>query len=482
MRTEETKTTPESGLTMAQAMEQITADLDYETTFKICEKMVCTLDNFVQLIELLHGDNDHMVLLAIVGFRKLMSLVKNPPTQMIIDANLLPSIMGLLSRQDIPRVQFEALWTLTNVASGREEYVQALLDKGAVSLFLEVIKVDGNTQQVKEQAIWALGNIAGDENFFRNQILKAGAIQPVIMAIVQGEKDSAYLRNCVWCLANLIRGKPLPSDDDVQAAIPVAAQILAECTMDEILTDAMWCLSYISDAGQRTVVPIMESGITPRVIELITHENSSISIPALRAIGNFVTGPDEQTNQVLRDGGLAALETTLDHPEQMMRKEVVWTISNICAGSETQVKSIIDLGIVDKLVQMAFGDVIEVQKEAVWALSNCTALKLGDVARVLVEKDVIRALASWLTKTDSKTLIVILEGLTNILYVGKSVLNTEEFSLKVEECGALDHLENLQEYPNQHVYELTVALLENYFQLEEVDLGNSEQIGALNFT
>ncbi len=36
-------------------------------------------------------------------------------------------------------------------------------------------------------------------------------------------------------------------------------------------------------------------------------------------------------------------------------------------------------------------------------------------------------MCSWLTKNDSKTLIVLLEGIKNILYVGKEDLGTEDF-------------------------------------------------------
>ncbi len=113
---------------------KITEDqsLDIKGVFEVCNQTGYEQENFVQLIELLHSSSDKFVLFAIVGFRKLVSFITNPPIQSIIDANLLPSILGLLTRQDIPRIQFEALWTLTNVASGKEEYVQALLDKGAV--------------------------------------------------------------------------------------------------------------------------------------------------------------------------------------------------------------------------------------------------------------------------------------------------------------------------------------------------------------
>jgi importin subunit alpha-1 len=117
----------------------------------------------------------------------------------------------------------------------------------------------------------------------------------------------------------------------------------------------------------------------------------------------------------------------MSHAENMIRKEAVWTLSNICAGNESQVKLIIELGIIDKLVQMTFSDVLDVQRESVWSLSNCTALKQPDIIRVLVEKDIIKAMSTWLEKNDSKTLVVILEGLTNILHVGKSTFGHSVF-------------------------------------------------------
>ena len=60
-------------------------------------------------------------------------------------------------------------------------------------------------------------------------------------------------------------------------------------------------------------------------------------------------------------------------------------------------------------------------------------------------------------------MVVILEGMINMLEVGTKKLNTEELQDKIEECGGLDKIEALQEYPNQHVYELSIKILETYF-------------------
>lgn len=61
------------------------------------------------------------------------------------------------------------------------------------------------------------------------------------------------------------------------------------------------------------------------------------------------------------------------HKKKTIRKEVCWTLSNITAGNENQIQACIDLGIVDKLIHLLINDEIDIKKEAVWAVSNCTS-------------------------------------------------------------------------------------------------------------
>jgi len=50
----------------------------------------------------------------------------------------------------------------------------------------------------------------------------------------------------------------------------------------------------------------------------------------------------------------------MDHSEQMIRKEAMWTLSNICAGNENHVMGLIQEGVIDKLVEKVFNDAVEV--------------------------------------------------------------------------------------------------------------------------
>jgi importin subunit alpha-1 len=66
---------------------------------------------------LIYDENDFKVVCATIGFRRLLSL-DNPPIQELLDSNVVPRFNELLQRNNFPKIQFEAAWCLTNLASG----------------------------------------------------------------------------------------------------------------------------------------------------------------------------------------------------------------------------------------------------------------------------------------------------------------------------------------------------------------------------
>lgn len=82
---------------------------------------------------------------------------------------------------------------------------------------------------------------------------------------------------------------------------------------------------------------------------------------------------------------------------------------------------IIELGILDKLISLTQHEIYEIKREAGWCISNATALKNEEIIQIIVQKQGIEAMFSVLKhKVDIKTAVVLLEGVRNILEVGKT--------------------------------------------------------------
>jgi len=87
-----------------------TEGMDIMEYFQILNKTEFDTSHFILLMELCMSKEEHKLLFGIVGLRKLLSLIDNPPIQNVIDANLLPVLLSLIGRSDFPRLQFEVLW------------------------------------------------------------------------------------------------------------------------------------------------------------------------------------------------------------------------------------------------------------------------------------------------------------------------------------------------------------------------------------
>jgi len=298
-----------------------------------------TAEDLPEIAVLLKSKDARTQLDATVIIRKLLSLERDPPITAAVELGIVPIMIEFLKRKEHPQLQFEAAWVLTNIASGTSEHTRAVLESGAVPAFVQLAQENPADDDRSQQAVWALGNIAGDSPQMRDFVIMHNAV-PVICQVLSTAQNVSTFRQGVWTMSNLCRGKPQPSWDTVKQCIPVLARILSS-TDTEVLTDACWALSYLSDGPNDRIDAVLQSGCLPKLISMLNHTDMGVKTPALRSVGNFVTGDDQQTQMLVDAGIVENLVQLLNCPRKGIRKEACWALSNITAGNRVQIQVLI---------------------------------------------------------------------------------------------------------------------------------------------
>eukprot|EP00771_Trimastix_marina_P000778 gnl/Trimastix_PCT/1809.p1 GENE.gnl/Trimastix_PCT/1809~~gnl/Trimastix_PCT/1809.p1 ORF type:complete len:544 (-),score=158.95 gnl/Trimastix_PCT/1809:536-2167(-) len=396
--------------------------------------------------------------------RRILSIEKKPPIDLIVSTGVIPKFVHFMTRDDHPKLQFEAAWALTNIASGTSEQTRIVTSGGAVPHFARLLK--SPDQDVREQSVWALGNIAGDGSELRKFILRHGNVLQDTLDLINtpGAPDN-IVRNATWALSNFCRGNA--HAPEFQACLPVLAKLVYSQDED-LLGDACTAISYLSDGSANNIQAIIDLRIARRLVDLLMHPSNSIVIPALRTVGNIVTGNATQTQVVLNCNVLPSLLILLGNQKKTVRKEAMWTISNITAGNQQQIQAVLDHGILPTLIHLLNTDEWDIRKEAAWSLSNATCGSPEQV-KFLVANNAIKPLCDLLTVDEPRIVIIALEGIENILKVGEMEAqgNENPYADAIQEHGGVDMVEDLQRHVNPGIYERANQIIVKFFPADE---------------
>jgi len=197
-----------------------------------------------------------------------------------------------------------------------------------------------------------------------------------------------------------------------------------------------------------------------------------VQTPALRVVGNIVTGDDNQTQVMLQCGALHSLQGLLVHTKKAIRKETCWTISNITAGNREQIQAVVEANLFPPVINLLATADFDIKKEAAWAISNATSGGSPAQIEYLITCGCIKPMIDLMNVSDTKIIGVALEATENILKVGKAKqqengLPENPICALVEQADGLSKIESLQEDANEEVYQKAMNILENYFPLED---------------
>jgi len=440
--------------------------------------------------------------------RQILSFAHNVPIKEVIDSGVIPRIIQFLRWKDMPQLQFESMWVITNIASSdKPEYTAKIIRDGAIPLIIDLLKCPNYALQ--EQAAWALGNIAGDGEELKNMLVTAGtlsAFKQVCKEQFDAKKYAVYTKEdeakcgqspenqyislmqiVSWSLSNFCRYKEskqanlaeileclyllLNSADAEKLVLAADEEDGGTHQADSFGANIGWSFCYLTnnvdlDEPNSFLIETMNRhGITQRLIKLLHSKNVYTKNSVLRAVGNVLTGSDQYTAKCIEYGVLHALYQLLKFYLQYQQKsgartqqqsdaklkEICWAISNITAGPKEHVIAVIEHNFIPILVDVLKTSRSGPAQEALWAISNATSHCDARIMFYLVENGLIQALCVFAKNRFYQQQYSRQHDKLLLVYLEcmENILalddvQTHPFAVQFEEYGGVELLEYLQ--------------------------------------
>ena len=434
--------------------------------FEKCNNTVYSLADISQIISNFKTNTDiKQKFFGLVGLRKIL-LTPNVPIEDILNEGIIEDLIKLLELNSNPEFKYESLLCLSYLTSKTNEQIAYLIINKGIRQIFKIF--DSPIEEIKLQVPLLIGNLISNSYGVRDLLIKE-KIYDKLLTILTSTNNKNLIKNCTWSIRNFFRIKPILKYETAKKSIKIFARNLLLLQDDfDFLSDACFILCFMTENYKEGIKELMEFNIIEAIIKLLACGVVNIQITCLRLIGNIAAGNANQTQKLIDLGLLAQLKKTIFSQKKVVRKETAWILSNIAAGTQKQIEKLISEDFLLIFEKTILFDEPEVKKECIWAMCNLTSVKNPVFLKKILEQGILTCIQQCLLINDTKNLAVSLEALSNLLEFGNEnkINGVNPVVSEIERLEMYNILEELQKHPVEIIYEKTLKLLLDYFDVQ----------------
>lgn len=292
----------------------------------------------------------------------------------------------------------ELTWIFCLLTSGSCSLLQSLRQIGLINTLTYTLKVP-NSLTLKN-SIWSIGNISIDSEEGLHEILSSNFLPTLQYSLGNSKTLPIKIINITsWTLANLCsKASKLTTDQSIIILKILKNHIIP--IYSESINDTMRALMGISYKSESHTQCIIDQGLVSFIFTNIKSYNESISLCALKTIGNMLSWLPTQTQILINMGVLEKIQSKILSANPNIRKEAFWALSNIAAGTSAQIAELVDHDILKFIFHGLLDFDINTRKEASATLCNLTSSACQSTLLILLDKGILKYLTKSLEDSD----------------------------------------------------------------------------------
>eukprot|EP00475_Leptophrys_vorax_P011717 TRINITY_DN18253_c0_g1_i1.p1 TRINITY_DN18253_c0_g1~~TRINITY_DN18253_c0_g1_i1.p1 ORF type:complete len:534 (+),score=128.77 TRINITY_DN18253_c0_g1_i1:48-1649(+) len=199
----------------------------------------------------------------------------------------------------------------------------------------------------------------------------------------------------------------------------------------EILFDFAHCLRVFTNNSRGEYVErfdaVIQSQMVAVVLQFLNREFLPVRalVDILVLLGNLSSAEDPKYTQHLLDIGILRYLKVLDHPDSPPRKDFMWVLSNIAAGTPDQIRSLVRANVFKIIMhKVSLEDEDEhVKYEGLWCIANATEQSCfgskADILEHLLDMDCMPFLVKCLNSNNLSTAQVAASSILRLVQHGE---------------------------------------------------------------
>ncbi|XP_070506955.1 importin subunit alpha-3-like [Chironomus tepperi] len=207
---------------------------------------------------------------------------------------------------------------------------------------------------------------------------------------------------------------------------------------EKLQTEAAWIFTNIAAGSTAQTQIVVDSGVTPLLINLLSSTNIELVEQCIWALGNIIGDSHEYRDLMIEQGILSPLLSYVrDGFSVSFQRTLVWVFVNLVRCRECQLSVEIVRDIVPKLCELATRRDTPTKIDALWALTFLA--DCGDeYIQLMIETDIVAIVMPMLTSFSQKLQVTAMRFLGNIatgtdaqtqVILDHGVLNNMRFAL-----------------------------------------------------